>query len=123
MPEIVIKSGGIEIVCRTRPTRTAQAILDALPLRGDAMTWGDEVYFATGLDLAAEDDARALVDPGEIAFWPEGKAVAIGFGPTPISAPGEVRLAAPCNIWADAKGDVTGLTDVRAGDDIVIERI
>lgn len=122
MPDIIIRTGGIEIVCKTRPTYTAQAILEALPLRGEAMTWGDEVYFATGLELAAEDDARALVDPGEIAFWPEGKAIAIGFGPTPISAPGEIRLAAPCNIWADAEGDVTQLADVRAGDAIAIER-
>ena len=38
-----------------------------------------------------------------------------GFGPTPISAPGEIRLASPCNIWAKAAGDVRCLSAIAAG--------
>ena len=120
MPRICFEFGSLVLEAELLDTPTARAVAAALPLTSSAMTWGEEVYFEVPVKIAREQDARAVMTPGEIAYWPDGHCIAIGFGRTPISKGDECRLASPCNIFATALGDVKALKAVRAGTKIEV---
>ena len=112
-------------------TPTSEALMGVLPISSTAHTWGEEVYFATPVSPAPEADAQQVVAPGTVAFWTDGDALALPYGPTPISrgwgSPrtefgGECRLASPCNVLGRIDGDPRLLATVRSGDPVRVER-
>ena len=124
MRSVVIQAGSIKIRARLLNTPTAERIWASLPIQASAQTWGGEVYFQAPVTSVTEPNARATVQPGEIAFWPEGDAIAIGFGPTPLSQTrNEIRCAGLCNIWAETLDDVRQFKSVHAGTDIVVRAV
>jgi hypothetical protein len=102
-------------------SRTARAIWDALPIEAKAQTWGDEIYFAIGVD-EAEDSAKAVVELGDLGYWPPGHAFCIFFGPTPASQGDEIRPASPVNVVGRVTGDAITFKRVKSGARVVIER-
>jgi hypothetical protein len=123
MPRIRFDFGSLTLDAELLDTPTARAVAAALPLESAALTWGEEVYFQVPVRVKREGDARAVVTPGEIAYWPEGPAIALGFGRTPISKGDECRLASPCNVFARALSDVKALKAVRTGTKITVTAV
>jgi hypothetical protein len=104
-------------------TPTARALVAALPIESKANTWGEEVYFEVPVTATLEKDAREVVDPGTVCFWVQGSAVALPFGPTPVSRGDECRLVTRVNILGRILGDPRALKSVRNDIRIVIELI
>ena len=123
MARVRFDFGTVTLDAELLDTPTARAVAAALPISSAALTWGEEVYFEVPVKVGTETDARAVVIPGEIAYWPEGHCIALGFGRTPISRGDETRLASPCNIFAKALGDVKTLGAVRGGTKVEVTRI
>jgi uncharacterized protein len=118
---IRITAGQVQSEARLNTSKTATAIWDALPIDAKAQTWGDEVYFSIGLDVA-EDAPRAVVEMGDLGYWPPGQAFCIFFGPTPASQGDDIRPASPVNVFGRVTGDARVFKAVRAGTRVVIER-
>jgi len=62
-----------------------------------------------------DETAREAVNLGDIGYWPTGDAICFFFGPTPASAPGEIRPASAVNIVGRIRGDLEALKRVRDG--------
>lgn len=106
-----------------RDTPTTQRLAAALPLTARANTWGDEVYFDTGVETELEADARQVVDAGTVCFWVEGKALALPYGPTPASHGDECRLVSDVNLLGTLDEEADVLASVRSGDEIRVEAV
>jgi hypothetical protein len=123
MRKLKMTIGDVEISAELFNTPTADSIWAALPFEAKAQAWGKEIYFTTPATAPLEPDAKDVVEPGELAFWVDGNAIAIGFGPTPVSRGSEIRLVEPTNIWGRALEDVKQLSRVRAGAKIRVEAL
>ena len=123
MRKVILKCKETKLVLDLRETLTADIIYNSLPLKSKIQKWGEEFFFETGLNVELENNAKSVVNIGEIAFWNDGSAIAIGYGKTPISKGNEIRLISPCNIWADCKFDKSYIENIKENETIVLERI
>jgi len=119
--KIKIVAGPITAEAILYKTPTAERVFKALPIEGKANRWGDEIYFSTPLDMPLEPDAREVVEPGELGFWPPGNAFCIFFGPTPASRGEEVRAASPVNVFGGITGDPKAFKRVKDGEKVKVE--
>jgi hypothetical protein len=121
--QIRIAAGAVEALATLHDTPTAQAIWDALPITGQANTWGDEIYFSIPVEAAFEADAHADVEVGDLGYWLSGKGFCIFFGPTPASSGDKPRAASPVNVFGRVDGDATIFRAVGDGEEVRVERL
>jgi len=121
MRKIKITAGRTRAFCWLNSTESASMIWDALPLEGVAHTWGEEIYFQVPVKIGKEN-AREVVNPGDITYWPVGNAVCIFFGKTPLSQGDEIRAASPVNILGRIMND-PGVFKGISQTEVVVERV
>jgi hypothetical protein len=119
---IQINAGSISHTATLRANETAAAIYNALPIEGLANRWGEEIYFSIPVQLSESEDARQVMEVGELGYWPTGSAFCIFFGPTPVSQENEPRAYSNVNPFGQIDGDASNLVDVQEGDRVRIEK-
>lgn len=115
------KVSGVRVEIAFNDTDTAAKVWAALPVEADAHLWGDEIYFSIPVEVEQEAP-RELVDEGDVAYWPPGRALCLFFGPTPVSGPGEIRPYSPVTVVGRVTGDPRVLKGVRAGEQLRLYR-
>jgi hypothetical protein len=118
--KIRLTAGEIEAEAELNDTGTAQAIWEALPIKGHVNLWGDEIYFSIPLSLELEA-GQEVVSIGYLGYWPDGNAFCIFFGPTPVSQGDEIRPASQVTVFGKVIGDATVFKKVAAGTEITIK--
>ena len=92
---IKIKIGTLELSAEMNESPTAKKLISLLPLEFSMSRWGDEYYGDCGIKTVISEDARDVMEVGELAVWPTGNALCIFFGPTPASKGDEPRAVSP----------------------------
>ena len=101
---------------------TVKALLDNLPMKVKIYRWGDELYTEKTSIVAYEENAKSIVNVLDVAYWPEGSAICLFFGPTPISkSPEEILPYSPVNIVGKIIAEDDTLDGIKDGTTVVIE--
>jgi hypothetical protein len=97
-------------------SENARQVYEALPIEAEASRWGDEVYFKMPVKAQLGEAPKQVVPRGSICYWVQGSALALAFGPTPISEGNECRLVTAVNILGSIDGDPRVLDAIQEGD-------
>ena len=121
--QIEISAGDVIVTAVLNDSDTADELWAALPITARAQTWGDEIYFSIPVNVEEAADSQETVEIGTVAYWPPGSALCLFWGPTPTSAPGEIRPASAVNVMGLIDGDPTVLGGVADGTEVVVARM
>ena len=121
--QIQISTGNLTLTATLNDLETANQLWESLPITGRVQIWGDEIYFSIPVNVEEELDSQETVRAGAVAYWPPGSALCLFWGPTPVSAPGEIRPASAVNVVGIIDNDPTLLAQVPSEAEIIIEKI
>lgn len=122
MRRVRISAGDVSARATLHDNATADAIWVALPITARGNRWGDEIYFEIPVRLPQADDARDVVEAGELGYWSAGHAFCVFWGPTPASRGSEIRAYSPVNVFGQLEGDPLAFDPVPGGVEVTIER-
>lgn len=120
---ILISVGSVSVEGELFDTACARAITRELPIETENNEWGDEFYFEVPVDISLDKSATRKVKVGDIGYWPHGKAVAIFFGPTPLSADEMPVPAGEVMLVGQIIGDAAVLRKGRGAGEILVEKV
>ena len=108
----------------TSSPKTCKSVLDSLPFSVNVHLWGEEIYTDESPIVQPEENAKELVELNDVAYWPNGRALCLFFGPTPIGEKGEIKPYSPVNIIGKITNpDKTILSTINEGMKITFDKI
>jgi hypothetical protein len=119
---IQIHVGDVTLEGELNESPTASLIWEALPIEGTGNRWGEEIYFAIPVKAELDDTARGVVERGDLGYWPQGHALCIFFGPTPVSRGDEIRPASPVNLVGKIRGNLRVLKEAAEGTTVRLDK-
>ena len=87
----------LELDDSTSPN-TVKQFIEKLPFTLSLNIWGEEIYTDESLISESEENSKSPVDLNDVAYWPQGKAICLFYGPTPIGKKGEITPYSPVNV-------------------------
>ena len=120
--KIGIKIGAATLSAELFDTECAKQVIEKLPIEAIPHEWGDEFYFSIPVEAKLDQTATTKVKAGDIAYWPPGNALAIFFGPTPMSKGSDPVPASGVNLIGRIIGDATILREEKGADKITITK-
>lgn len=122
--QIIISFGIYRVEAEIFDTPTGRAVYNELPVKCNVSTWGEEIYFGLNPRLELEEDARAEVEVGDLAYWPNMPAFCIFFGPTPASSSQQPVAASAVNVFGRLlKIEPQKLGKIPDGENVSVERM
>jgi uncharacterized protein len=115
-----IKIGDVFVHAELFDTECAKQVVNKLPIEAVPNEWGDEFYFEIPVAASLDQTATTKVKAGDIGYWPPGKALAIFFGPTPMSKGSDPVPASGVNIVGRILGNAEVLRQGKGADKIII---
>jgi hypothetical protein len=105
-------------------TPTGKVIYESLPLESYVRTWGEEIYFEVPFKIRLEKEAKTRVRVGDLAYWPDGPAFCIFFGPTPATYGQQPVAASAVNVFGRLKAvNKKFLRRILRGDIVRVESV
>ena len=120
---ILIRVGDLTLKGILYETDTAKKIATSLPIESEKNTWGDEFYFEIPLSMPLDETRTEDVEIGDIGYWPPGNALAIFFGPTPLSSGEKPVPASEVNLVGRITDDARLLVNYKDQKKIIIEAL
>jgi len=120
---IKITAGSVSLSAELDDTALAKTVAAKLPVETTPNEWGDEFYFEIPVQSGLDETATKKVKVGDIGFWPPGNAMAIFFGPTPMSSGADPVPASAVCLLGRITGDATLLKQARGARTIRIEKL
>ncbi|MFW5886396.1 MAG: cyclophilin-like fold protein [Bacteroidota bacterium] len=123
MSKILITSANFSFDAELNDNQTAKEILETLPIESYINKWGNEIYFNITKKIPLDAAAKKEIEVGDLAYWPEGPAFCIFFGPTPASTGSKPMAVSPVNVFGKITTNIEKLKDVRDAEKIKVELV